>query len=103
MDLLKDLCKLNAEILGEAHSEMLANMEKVEIILDFEHETLKQLELDGQKLWPKLVKDYPKVIYILLPAKGNSQMIFLSFYIIQFQFRFESLQIFLNANKLMKV
>jgi hypothetical protein len=39
-------------------------VDKVEIILDFEYEILKQLELDGQKLWPKLVKEYPKVTNI---------------------------------------
>lgn len=63
MDLLKDLCKLNADILGEAHNEMLSQIEKVQIILDYEYDQLKQLELDGQKLWPRLLSEYPMVIY----------------------------------------
>jgi len=63
VDLLKDLCKLNADILGEAHNEMLSQIEKVQIILDYEYDQLKQLELDGQKLWPRLLSEYPMVIY----------------------------------------
>ena len=60
--LLSDLCKSNAEILGDSYPELVSNQSRVNLILEFETESLKQLESEGEKLWPNFVKEYPKVI-----------------------------------------
>jgi|LakMenEpi03Aug12_release.lakeMendotaPanAssembly.Ray.scaffolds.fasta_scaffold1186781_1 hypothetical protein len=59
--LLSDLCSANSEILGSAYPELVSNLEKVKLILDFETDTLRQLESEGEKYWKNFVKEYPTV------------------------------------------
>ena len=59
--LLCDLAEANCDILGESYPELVSNLDRVKLILEFETESLRQQEMDGEKLWPLFVQEYPQV------------------------------------------
>ena len=62
--LLSELCTVNAEILGSAYPDLVQNLGKVKLILEFETEALRQLESEGKHFWQRLIREYPKVYKI---------------------------------------
>lgn len=63
--LLSDLCRANVDILGDAYPELVSNLDRVNLILEFEADSMRQQETEGKKFWSNLVREYPKAVNLI--------------------------------------